>query len=116
MTLLFFFFFMTLLLTQCHGSPGRDVGTWHSSWCTASLFSLTLGLLSYFFHNGKSSLPSSGPPTPPEQMYIPILLAVYLSQPGRDFPGGTVVKDLPANAGDMGSSPGLGRSHTLWSS
>ena len=29
----------------------------------------------------------------------------------RDFPGGTVVKNPPANAGDMGSSPGLGRSH-----
>ena len=27
------------------------------------------------------------------------------------FPGGTVVKNLPANAGDAGSSPGLGRSH-----
>ena len=26
------------------------------------------------------------------------------------FPGGTVVKNLPANAGDTGSSPGLGRS------
>ena len=25
--------------------------------------------------------------------------------------GGTVVKNLPANAGDMGSSPGPGRSH-----
>ena len=24
------------------------------------------------------------------------------------FPGGAVVKNLPANAGDMGSSPGLG--------
>ena len=30
---------------------------------------------------------------------------------GRDFPGGTVVENLPANAGDTGSSPGLGRSH-----
>ena len=29
------------------------------------------------------------------------------------FPGGTVVENLPANAGDMGSSPGLGRSHML---
>ena len=29
-----------------------------------------------------------------------------------DFPGGTVVKNLPANAGDMGSIPGLGRFHT----
>ena len=27
------------------------------------------------------------------------------------FPGGTVVKNLPANAGDTGSSPGPGRSH-----
>ena len=27
------------------------------------------------------------------------------------FPGGAVVESLPANAGDMGSSPGLGRSH-----
>ena len=29
----------------------------------------------------------------------------------RGFPGGTVVENLPANAGDTGSSPGLGRSH-----
>ena len=28
-----------------------------------------------------------------------------------DFPGGAVVKNLTANAGDTGSSPGLGRSH-----
>ena len=27
------------------------------------------------------------------------------------FPGGTVVENLPANAGNTGSSPGLGRSH-----
>ena len=32
-----------------------------------------------------------------------------------DFPGGTVVKNLPANTGDMGSIPGPGRSHMLWS-
>ena len=29
----------------------------------------------------------------------------------QDFPGGAVVKNPPANAGDTGSSPGLGRSH-----
>ena len=29
----------------------------------------------------------------------------------RGFPGGAVVKNLPANAGDTGWSPGLGRSH-----
>ena len=28
-----------------------------------------------------------------------------------DFPGGAVVKNLPANTGDMGSIPGPGRSH-----
>ena len=31
------------------------------------------------------------------------------------FPGGTVVKNPPANAGDTGSSPGPGRSHMLQS-
>ena len=31
------------------------------------------------------------------------------------FPGGAVVENLPANAGDTGSSPGLGRSHMPWS-
>ena len=30
---------------------------------------------------------------------------------GRGFPGGAGVESLPANAGDAGSSPGLGRSH-----
>ena len=29
----------------------------------------------------------------------------------RGFPGGAVVESLPANAGDTGSGPGLGRSH-----
>ena len=31
------------------------------------------------------------------------------------FPGGSVVKNLPANAGDMGSIPGPGKAHTPWS-
>ena len=29
----------------------------------------------------------------------------------EDFPGGAVVKNPPAKAGDTGSSPGPGRSH-----
>ena len=33
----------------------------------------------------------------------------------QDFPGGAVVKNPPANAGDTGCSPGPGRSHTPWS-
>ena len=39
----------------------------------------------------------------------------YSKVSARDFPGGAVVKNLPANAGDMGSSPGPGRSHMPWS-
>ena len=31
------------------------------------------------------------------------------------FPGGAVVENPPANAGDTGSSPGPGRSHMPWS-
>ena len=31
------------------------------------------------------------------------------------FPGGAVLKNLPANAGDTGLSPGLGKSHIPWS-
>ena len=32
-----------------------------------------------------------------------------------DFPGGAVVKNPPANAGDTGSIPGLGGSQMPWS-
>ena len=31
------------------------------------------------------------------------------------FPGGAVIESPPANAGDTGSSPGLGGSHMPWS-
>ena len=34
----------------------------------------------------------------------------------QGFPGGTVVENLPANAGDTGSIPGPGRFHMLQSS
>ena len=33
----------------------------------------------------------------------------------RGFPGGSMVKDLPANAGDTGWIPDPGRSHMPWS-
>ena len=36
--------------------------------------------------------------------------------PILDFPGGAVVKNPPANAGNTGSSPGPGRSHVPHSS
>lgn len=37
-----------------------------------------------------------------------ILAAIYGKQ---DFPGGPVVKNVPADAGDIGSTPGTGRFH-----
>ena len=36
---------------------------------------------------------------------------LYVNYIALGFPVGTVVENLPANAGDTGSSPGLGRSH-----
>ena len=39
------------------------------------------------------------------------LRQVTLKDNDLGFPGGAVVENLPANAGDTGSSPGLGRSH-----
>ena len=38
-------------------------------------------------------------------------VSLMLRMPLMDFPGGAVVENPPANAGDMGSSPGPGRSH-----
>ena len=36
---------------------------------------------------------------------------IHLKQHPGGFPGGAVVKNPPANAGDTGLSPGPGRSH-----
>ena len=47
---------------------------------------------------------------------LPITINTTMTKNFRDFPGGTVVKNPPANAGDTGSSPGPGRSHMPWSS
>ena len=38
-------------------------------------------------------------------------VSIGLKQKKQGFPGGTVVKNPPVNAGDTGSSPGPGRSH-----
>ena len=39
------------------------------------------------------------------------LLFLLKNRRHGDFPGGAVVENLPANAGDMGSGPGPGGSH-----
>ena len=43
-------------------------------------------------------------------------ISFQLQSRKEDFPGDPVVKNSPANAGDMGSIPGPGRFHVLWSS
>ena len=43
-------------------------------------------------------------------------LTASVKTPEKGFPGGAVVENLPANAGDTGSSPGLERSHVPQSS
>ena len=62
---------------------------------------------------------------PPEYLWVdlggldkchpshPIMVFAFFSKREQflGFPGGAVVENLPANAGDMGLSPGLGRSH-----
>ena len=45
-----------------------------------------------------------------EGNYLNVIKGIY-KKPTAGFPGGAVVENLPANAGDTGSSPGLGRSH-----
>ena len=49
------------------------------------------------------------PPSPGFNMRFPKFSMLKVNLGG--FPGGTVVKNLPANAGDTVSSPGPGRSH-----
>ena len=39
----------------------------------------------------------------------------FVKKKMQDFAGGTVDKNLPANAGGMGLIPGLGGFHVLWS-
>ena len=41
----------------------------------------------------------------------PVIMAAIKKTTNRGFPGGSVVKNPPDNAVDMGSIPDLGRSH-----
>ena len=42
-------------------------------------------------------------------LHFAVFYLINKIQTKRDFPGGPVVKNLPANAGDLGSTPELGR-------
>ena len=44
-------------------------------------------------------------------IYCNFTYCIHILKNTGGFPGGAVVESLPADAGDTGSSPGLGRSH-----
>ena len=44
-------------------------------------------------------------------LFMEKIIDSYLKSRPRDFPGGAVVENPPANAGDTGLFPGPGRSH-----
>ena len=46
-----------------------------------------------------------------DAMVLSRATAEYQKRRSWGFPGGAVVENLPANAGNTGLSPGLGRSH-----
>ena len=48
---------------------------------------------------------------PLETADLILSLLKHIKKTVEGFPGGAVVENLPANAGNTGSSPGLGRSH-----
>ena len=68
----------------------------------------SLDILEGYGQNGLCSKENHGK-TPEPTSWV-----VNLEEDSREdkgFPGGAVVENLPANAGDTGSSPGLGGSH-----
>ena len=72
-----------------------------------------LSLVSFFctwMFNCSSTICWQGNPSSIE------ILLHFCEKGAEDFPGGTVDRNLPANAGDMGSIPGPGRFHMTWSS
>ena len=60
----------------------------------------------YFFNPGSATF---------QQCKHRIVTSFKIKMNEQGFPGGALVENLPANAGDTGSSPGLGRSHMPWS-
>ena len=60
--------------------------------------------------HGKSSIYCMTPLSKNISLQIQCI-EMMLKENDRGFPGGAVVENPPANAGDTGSIPGLGRSH-----
>ena len=67
------------------------------------------------FHSGSSSILVFGVIFESPWLTSTVFRMQFIKNCLLGFPGGAVVESLPANAGDTGSSPGLGRSHMPWS-
>ena len=87
------------------------------SYCILTLAqSFTKTLISLFTCGMKGTFPKKGNLEMTQRVSLSPSLTIHTqhlvkSVHGGDFPGGAVVKNPPANAGDTGSSPGPGRSH-----
>ena len=97
-----------------------------SLWPHLPSLSLAPTSLKHWFSSSSSVTPSSFLPYTRGPFYLKHFFYRPLHEPHHlelnsktilhwDFPGGAVVKNPPANAGDTGSSPGPWRSHMPWS-
>ena len=128
---------MTLALSSCcvhlpqeGQKEGRDNEGQENTSGENSLVVQRLGLRT-FTAKGPGSIPGQGTKTPqatrcgqktPPKKHFRSTACQHTNPTwkppitnGRGFPGGAVVMNPLANAGVMGSSPGLGRSHMPWS-
>ena len=97
--------------------PENLIQLWHQAWNLGSSDLLDWSKNPFgFFHNilWKNPKELFGQPNKIDlaAALSPLYLETYkLKKKNLGFPGGAEVENLPANAGDTGSSPGLGRSH-----
>ena len=93
-------------------SPARCKLTAHLFWVAASKL---LSVTDKFWNTSSPITSSHCFPYSRKSIHSLLKKTKTNKQNPRGFPGGAVVENLPANAGDTGSRPGLGRSHMPWS-
>ena len=105
---------VTLLLGQ--RLTGLTCGLTATGGCLQPPRSKRTGDLGHGCLGGPSVITQLEPPSA-TQMHLPKSNQIKKSvQNHRGFPSGLMVKNLPANAGDMGLIPDPRRSHVPWSS
>ena len=98
--------FVTILLMFCFGFFGCEACGILAPWPGNEPAPLAL----------EGEVSTTGPPGKSlQEIHFGLKDTNRLKVKNGGFPGGAVVKTLPANAGDTGSSPGPGRSHMLQS-